>query len=265
MRSARPAAWVGVLLPAALLAVLAAHPILMERGLRTLFPDEREVLYPRASLLRLVGEHLALVVVSGSLAVATGIALGVFVTRPGGRDFRATVDNLSALSQTIPPVAVLALAVPLLGFGLEPTVAALFLYSLLPVVRNTTAGIEAVPRDIREAAVGMGMGRGQILRLIELPLALPVIMAGVRTAVVINIGTATIGAVVGAGGLGAPIVSGLVRDNPAFVTEGAVAAALLAFLADRLLAQVEDLLSARTESPTATDLRPPADRRAGRG
>ncbi len=152
------------------------------------------------------------------------------------------VGDLSSLGQTIPPVAVLALAVPVLGFGFEPTVVALVLYSILPVIRNTIAGIESVSPDLLEAARGIGMTRMQILREVSLPLALPVIMAGIRISIVVNIGTATIGAVVGAGGLGSIIISGLVRENPAFVLQGAVCAALFALLVDFLLAQTEKTL-----------------------
>jgi osmoprotectant transport system permease protein len=129
--------------------------------------------------------------------------------------------------------------VPVLGFGTLPTVVALFLYGLLPVVRNTVAGLRSVPGPILDAAYGMGMTRTQALFRVEYPLALPVILAGVRISVVVNIGTAMIGAVIGAGGLGSPIVAGLVRDNLAFVLEGAVPAAMLAILVDQLLANVE--------------------------
>ncbi|MFH1169224.1 MAG: ABC transporter permease subunit [Chloroflexota bacterium] len=110
-------------------------------------------------------------------------------------------------------VIILALAVPVLGFGLAPTVAALFLYGLLPVVRNTVAGLTAVPADALDAAYGMGMGRAQALVRVEIPLAMRVILASVRISVIINIGTAMIGAVIGAGGLGSPIVAGLVQNN----------------------------------------------------
>jgi osmoprotectant transport system permease protein len=137
-------------------------------------------------------------------------------------------------------VAILALAVPFIGFGFKPTIAALFLYSILPVVRNTISGIEAVPPSLIEAAFGMGMTRLQILFKVEIPLAMKVIMAGIRMSVVMNIGTATLGAIVGAGGLGVPIISGLVRQNPAFVLEGALTVCLLAVITDRLIAGIEE-------------------------
>jgi osmoprotectant transport system permease protein len=150
------------------------------------------------------------------------------------------VTDITSFGQTFPPVAVLALAVPALGFGLKPTIVALFLYGLLPVVRNTIAGLRAVPPHLLDAAYGMGMGQWQALLRVELPLSMPVILAGVRISVIINIGTAMIGAVIGAGGLGSPIIAGLVRDNLAFIIEGALPAALLAILADQFLANIEN-------------------------
>lgn len=120
---------------------------------------------------------------------------------------------------------------------------ALFLYGLLPVVRNTIAGLHAVPGDILDAAYGTGMSRIQALVRVEIPLAARVIMAGVRISVVINIGTAMIGAVIGAGGLGSPIIAGLVQDNIAYIIEGALPAAILAVLVDQLLANVEGVFA----------------------
>lgn len=115
----------------------------------------------------------------------------------------------------------------------------MFLYGLLPVVRNTIAGLHSVPADALDSAYGMGMSRLQTLSRVELPLALPVIMAGVRISVVINVGTATIGAVIGAGGFGLPITAGLTQDNLAYVLEGALPAAFLAILVDQLLSTIE--------------------------
>ncbi|WP_455383041.1 ABC transporter permease [Salinispira pacifica] len=213
----------------------------LEWLLRSLFPATKEVVYPRASLPQLLGAHLVLVGVSSVAAAAVGIPLGIFVTRRSGRDFLPLVQDLSSLAQTFPPVAVLALAVPALGFGFKPAVAALFLYSILPVINNTISGLRSVPALVLDASRGMGMTPIQTLFYSELPLAARVIAAGVRTSVVINVGTATVGAVAGAGGLGVAIVGGLVRDNTAFVLEGAVTAALLALSVDWLLARVERL------------------------
>ncbi|MFO8063647.1 MAG: ABC transporter permease, partial [Spirochaetia bacterium] len=145
-----------------------------------------------------------------------------------------------------------ALAVPALGFGFKPTVAALFIYSILPVLNNTISGMEGIPRHLTDASRGIGMTRLQILFLSEFPLAARVIAAGVRTSVIINVGTATVGAVIGAGGLGVVIIGGLVRDNVAFVFSGAMTAALLALIIDWLFSRLETLFfspRARQEGP----------------
>jgi osmoprotectant transport system permease protein len=231
--------WLPLIVVSVIFAALIVEMDVMRLLLTGLFPNEKEVLYPRANLLVLLKEHMILVALSSLAATLIGVAIGIFVTRPGGRDYMRLVGDISSLAQTIPPVAVLALAVPFIGFGFKPTVLALFLYSILPIIRNSIAGLESVSPNLIEAARGMGMTRTQVLFRVELPLAIRVIMAGIRTSVVINVGTATVGAVVGAGGLGTPIISGLVRENPAFVLEGAIAAALLAFILDQYLARAE--------------------------
>jgi osmoprotectant transport system permease protein len=218
---------------------LIANMAWWETALRFFFPQPPRVIYPTATLFTLVGEHLKLVAISSGLTILVGIPLGIWVTRPGGRNFLPVVNDITSFSQAVPPVAVLALAVPFFGFGLVPTVAALFLYGLLPVTRNTIAGLKTVSPDILEVANGMGMGRLQAFWRVELPLAARVILAGVRVSVIINVGMAMIGAVIGAGGLGAPIIAGLVEFNTAFVIEGALPAALLAILLDQLLSNVE--------------------------
>lgn len=242
-KKSRVISWIvlGIFLLAFILII--SNLALWESFLRWLFPGEKQVLHPRGTLLELVAEHLWMVIVSSGLATIIGISVGVLVTRPMGRQYLPLVSNLSSLGQTFPPVAVLALAVPLLGFGFKPTVAALLLYGLLPILRNTITGIENIPSEVREAAYGMGMSSWQVLFKIELPLALKVIMSGIRISVVINIGTATVGATIGAGGLGSPIIAGLVAENPAFVLEGAIPAALLAFSADALLGNIEKTIS----------------------
>jgi len=231
--------WVVLAIVIGAFVVLVANMSWWETALRFLFPDEIQVIHPRANLLVLVGEHLELVIISSSFTILIGVPLGIWVTRPSGRNFLPIVTDLTSFGQTFPPVAVLALAVPMLGFGLLPTVVALFLYGLLPVIRNTIAGLRAVSGNILDAAYGLGMSRMQALVRIEIPLAARVIMAGVRISVIINIGTAMIGAVIGAGGLGSPIIAGLVQDNIAYIIEGAVPAAILAVLADQLLANTE--------------------------
>ena len=239
MRNRQARRWFILALLSAAFFALIAYTEVWETTLRFIFPQESRVLHPRANLLILVGEHLGLVGISSTITILIGVPLGIWVTRPSGRDFLPIVTDLTSFGQTFPPVAVLALAVPILGFGLVPTVVALFLYGLLPVVRNTIAGLNAVPQPILDAAYGMGMSRMRALLKVEIPLAAKVILAGVRISVIINIGTAMIGAVIGAGGLGSPIIAGLVQDNIAFILEGAVPAAILAILVDQLLANIE--------------------------
>ena len=171
-----------------------------------------------------------------------GIGLAIFVTRPAGRDFRPIVSALATVGQAFPPAAVLALAVPALGFGPRPTIVALFLYGLLPVIDNAIAGLEGVPAAVRDAAEGMGLSPWQLLRDVELPLAAPAIIAGVRVSVTIAIGTATIGSTVGALTLGTPIFDGLAANKLPFVLQGAVLVALFAILTDMLFARLEHRL-----------------------
>ncbi|EPL1074531.1 ABC transporter permease, partial [Pluralibacter gergoviae] len=148
--------------------------------------------------------------------------------------FRPLAETLAAMGQTFPPVAVLALAVPVMGFGQQPAIVALTLYGILPVLQGTLAGLGAVPRSVLEVAKGMGMSGGQRLWKVELPLAAPVMLAGIRTSVIVNIGTATIASTVGANTLGTPIIIGLSGFNTAYVIQGAILVALAAIIVDRL-------------------------------
>lgn len=232
-------AWIVPVLGLTLYLLVAASPVALSGILGALFPAESRVLYPDATPLELVWQHVRLVGLSSVLSVLIGVSMGIFVTRPAGEQFAGVVSDLTNLGQTFPPVAVFTLAVPLLGFGLEPTVLALTLYGVLPVLQNTVAGLEGVSAEVLESAEGMGMRPGQRLRRVELPLAAPLIMAGVRVSVIVNVATATIGAVAGAGGLGAPIINGLVNLDPAVTLEGAALVAGLALVLDGLLAAAE--------------------------
>ena len=196
------------------------------------FPALDRPLYEQDAFVALLGSHLAIVGASSALSLAVGVAAGIFVTRDAGREFRPLVETLVAIAQTIPPVAVLAIAVPLIGFGALPALIALALYGLLPIVRATIAGIESVPRGVIEVADGLGLRRLQRLVRIELPLALPVLLAGVRSSVIINIGTAAVASTVGAKTLGSPIIVGLSGFNTAYVIQGALVVGLLAVVTD---------------------------------
>jgi osmoprotectant transport system permease protein len=235
-----PALWVGLLFAALLLDMPALRPIFAFA-----FPGVTPEIYDRASFIELFMSHLGLVAASGAAATAVGVALAIFVTRPIGRDFRTIANMLATIGQTFPPAAVLALAVPAIGFGPRPTLVALFLYGLLPIIENAIAGLEGVPEALRDAARGMGLSPWQMLRDVELPLAAPVVLAGVRVSVTIGIGTATIGSTVGALTFGTPIFDGLAGNKLPYVLQGAVLVALFAILTDLLFA----LLGRRLQPP----------------
>lgn len=219
--------WLALLFLAVVLLMPLAQPLFA-----ALFPDQPRPLYTRASFLTLTLSHVGLVVASSAVACLIGVGVGLLVSQPAGREFLALAQSIAAIGQTFPPVAVLAIAVPLTGYGAAPTLLALTLYGLLPVLGNTIAGLATVPAAARDAARGMGFsGLGRLLR-VELPLAAPVILAGIRTSVIVNIGTATIGSTVGALTLGSPIIEGLSGSNTAYVIQGALIVGLLAMLTD---------------------------------
>ena len=198
-----------------------------------LFPGIDNPVYRQDGFPALLLGHLEIVAAASSVAIVLGVTAGITVTRPAGREFRGLLETVAATGQAFPPVAVLALAVPAMGFGAEPAIVALALYGLLPVVQNTIAGLENTPADARIAAAGMGMTSAQILLRVELPLAAPVILTGVRISVVIGIGTAAIASPVGARTLGLPIIVGLNGSNIAYVLQGALLVALLSITLDQ--------------------------------
>lgn len=187
----------------------------------------------QGELLQQLWTHVGLTAFSVLIALLIGIPLGILAQRI--RWLRRGILGLAGILQTIPSIALLGFMIPLLGIGVVPALVALFLYALLPIVRNTFTGIDEVPRDIRDAAKGMGMYSWQILTRVELPLALPVIFAGIRTATVINVGVATLAAYIGAGGLGEFIFSGISLNDSRRILLGAIPAALLALVLDALL------------------------------
>ena len=197
----------------------------------------RYLLDRRRDLLRMTARHLLLVSLSLAAAVAVAVPLGVALERVS-RGAETTVRAVGLL-QTIPGIALIAFMIPLLGIGVLPAVVALFLYSLYPILRNTWTGVRDAAPDAVAAATALGMTPGQVLRYVRLPLASPVIMAGVRTAGVINVGTATLAAFIGAGGLGDPIAAGLALSDTHMILSGAIPAALLALGVDALLGGVE--------------------------
>ena len=189
---------------------------------------------------QLTAEHVVLAGVSWLIAAAIGIGLGIIATRrPAARRISVTVANIL---QTIPSVALFGflLPVPLIGgIGKHTAILCLILYSLLPILRNTIVGIQSVDAPLRDAAVAMGMTNGQLLRLVELPLAAPTILAGLRIALVTNIGTAVIAAIIGGGGLGVLIFRGVASVDTAQILAGAIPAAAMALAADALMTALE--------------------------
>ncbi|ANI28586.1 osmoprotectant uptake system permease [Yersinia entomophaga] len=198
------------------------------------FPNLDRPIYLQDTFWSLLEAHVLLVLISSLIAVFFGVATGIAVTRPAGKEFRSVVETVVAIGQTFPPVAVLAIAVPVMGFSEKPAIIALVLYGLLPILQGTLTGLESVSQATREVAQGVGMSARQILWRVELPLAAPVIVAGIRTSVIINIGTAAIASTVGTKTLGSPIIIGLSGFNTAYVIQGALVVALLAIITDML-------------------------------
>jgi len=221
--------------PALLVVALVGLPQ-AEGGFRALFPDVADPLYRRQSFTDLALSHAVLVLLSLLPAAAIGIGLGIAATRPGAREMRSIADALAGFAQAVPPVAVIAIAVPAVGFGAAPAAIALVCYATLPVLRATAGALATVPPEVLDAARGVGLTPGQVLRQIEVPLAAGPILDGVRVAAVLAVATAAVGAVAGATCLGTPIIAGLVNGNPAWVVQGAVLTGLMAFAVDSALA-----------------------------
>ncbi|WP_134680389.1 ABC transporter permease [Paracoccus ravus] len=206
---------------------------------RPLTRNNAPAIYHQTALLRLTVSHLSIVAIAVIASGLVGIVLGILVTRPRGREFLPLARSVTAIGQTFPPVAVLALAVPVMGFGTAPTLVALFLYGLLPVFENTLAGLTDQPAEILEAARGMGLTPLQRLWHVELPLALPLIISGIRLTAVISLGTATIGSTVAAPTLGEVIIAGLLSSNTAYVAQGGLVVSILAVLIHHGLSAAE--------------------------
>lgn len=218
-----------VALGAVLIAFLGM-PEVFEPLFKPLVQANAPAIYRQASLLGLTLSHLSTVAMATGAAIAIAGTLAIVVTRPFGREFLPLSRSIVNIGQTFPPVAVLALAVPIIGFGEKPTLIALFLYALLPIFENTVTGLTTIPANVAEAARGAGMTGVQRLWRIELPLALPSILAGIRLSAVISLSTATIGSTVAARTLGEVIIAGLQSNNQAFILQGGLIVAGLAVL-----------------------------------
>lgn len=187
----------------------------------------------------LTGQHLTLVLISSGFAIIIGVLLGVWLSRSTMQDVAESLMQCFNVGTTVPTLAILALSMSFLGIGMLPSVFALWIATLLPIVRNTYAGLRAVSPHLIEAAIGMGMTPRQILWKVELPNALYVIFAGIRTALAINVGTVPLAFLIGGGGLGELIFTGIALDDLRMMLSGAIPVALLAILVDFIIGQTQ--------------------------
>jgi osmoprotectant transport system permease protein len=241
-------AWPTLMRLGALVLLLAfiTQPQWFEPVFKPLTENNAPAIYDRSSLLSLTLSHLRTVAIATTAAIMLAVALAILVTRPFGAEFLPLSRSLVNIGQTFPPVAVLALAVPAVGFGETPTLIALFLYSLLPIFENALTGLTTLPAPVVDAAKGVGMTGWQRLIKVELPLALPIILAGIRLSVVISLATATIGSTVAAKTLGEVIIAGLLSNNLAFVLQGGLIVAVLAVLIYDAFGVLERFTARRT-------------------
>jgi osmoprotectant transport system permease protein len=189
--------------------------------------------------------HLELVGLSTLLVIVLAVPSGILVTRPWARRLTPIVVGLGNIAQSVPSLGVIVLFAILFAPGFRGAVVALVVYAFLPILRNTIVGLQQIDPFVVESARGMGMSSNRVLREIELPLAVPVILAGVRTAAVINVGTATIGALTNAGGLGSVVYGGIVQSRTPVIVVASILTAVLALLVDHVLGAAEDVLRPR--------------------
>ncbi|HQZ13712.1 MAG TPA: ABC transporter permease [Devosia sp.] len=230
----------------ALLVAFVVSPQSFAFVFQPLTKNGQPAIYTQTSLLDLTLNHLLIVAIATALATVVAVGLAILVTRPFGAEFLPLSRSLANIGQTFPPVAVLALCVPILGFGTGPTLVALFLYGLLPIFENALTGLTTLPPSVTEAARGVGMTGTQRLMQVELPLATPVILGGIRLSTVISLATATIGSTVAARTLGEVIIAGLLSNNTAFVAQGGLIVGVLAVLIYDGFSYVERVLMRRT-------------------
>ncbi len=222
-----------------MLLILAVYRFEWLEGFLKQAFGSKQVFRQRAALPDYMLQHLGLVMMSTGISALLGLALGLAVRFRSLSEFREPLLRAATFLQTVPSAAVLALCVPLMGYGQTPVVIALVFYGLLPILRNTIQGLDAVPEDVSLSADGMGMTPIQRLLRVQMPLAWPAILAGIRTSVIINISAATLGATVGAGGLGVLIVNGIRSMDVTMIIKGALPVSLLALLASSLFTLAE--------------------------
>ncbi len=192
-------------------------------------------------LLTLTGEHIYLTLIAVVIAIAIGVPLGILITRV--KKLSGFVIGLANALQAMPSLAMLGFMIPILGIGSRPSIVMIFLYSLLPIIKNTYIGLSNVDESMLEAGKGMGMTGGQLMRMVQLPLALPVIMGGIRISAVTAVGLTTLAALIGAGGLGQLIYRGISMVNNKMIIAGAIPAMILALLVDFVLSLMEKVVT----------------------
>ncbi|MEC3979058.1 ABC transporter permease [Amycolatopsis sp. H20-H5] len=197
----------------------------------------------RANLLEALQQHLVLVGVSTAVVVLIAVPLGILLSRPGARRIAPIVNAVTVAAQSLPSFGLIVLFAITLGLGPRYAIYALIISALLPVLSNTVTGLQQIDPELKEAASGIGMTRGQVLLRVELPLAVPIILAGMRTAIVWNVGTATVAAFAGGGGLGSVITVGLIQNRDVVTIVGATLTAVLALFLDHVARVVQELLT----------------------
>jgi osmoprotectant transport system permease protein len=236
--------WVGVPIILAIIVILLYTQVVNQikpdtMTYRMFFDDAGTT----SKLTRYINNHILAVFISSSLAIIVAVPAGILITREGFRDFASLILGVANIGQTVPSMAILGLSLAFLGLGLQPTVLALWLYSLLPIIRNTATGIDEVDPAVIESALGMGMTKRQILFRIEIPLAVNVIMAGIRTAVVINVGTAALSTFIGWPSLGHPMAAGIRVRRDDMVAIAAALTAVFAIGLDFLMGKIQEILA----------------------
>lgn len=235
--------WLGYLIKPVLLGLACLALYLWASGLELDSIEQREM--NAENITQRFIEHLELTGLASALVVVLAVTTGVLLTRPFARRVSPFLVNVANIGQGVPSIGVLVLLAIFFGLGFYPALGALVAYSFLPVLRNTMVGLRQVDRSVVESARGMGMTKTAVLFRIELPLAVPVMLAGIRTALVITVGTATLATFIGAGGLGALIETGIALNRTPVLITGAVLTAVLALFIDWLAGVAEDILRPR--------------------
>lgn len=247
MLGGRSSRWAEPLIFLALFVFIIFFFPLLESLLKPLL--SRKTIYTQRDPLWLLAlEHLILASATSLLSALIAFGSAVLLSRSRFTSLRNLVMSASSVIETFPTVAVMALLIPLTGYGFVPVAIALFFYGLLPVFRNTVEGLLSISHELVDSALGLGMDERQVLKRLRLPLAMPLVLQGLRISLLINISAATIGAAVGAGGLGIPIVSGLRSFDPVLILQGSLPVACLALFVDSALRRLESRLERRLGS-----------------